>query len=54
MATLSLKTFLLQVDTTASGYQIGYQIGSWLPFLVLATLLLFLTYRNWKKRHGKS
>ena len=52
MADFFIKTFLLQADTTSAGYQIGYQIGSWLPFLVLAGILLFLTYRNWKKRHG--
>lgn len=40
-----------QIDTSAIGYQIGYQIGSWLPFLVLATILLALTYFNWRKRN---
>lgn len=39
-------------DTTDIGYQIGYQIGSWLPFLILAILLMALTYRNWKRRNG--
>jgi hypothetical protein len=28
------------VDTTSQGYQIGYQIGSWLPFVILAGLFI--------------
>lgn len=30
------------VDTTSSGYKIGYQIGSWLPFVVLAAFFLWM------------
>lgn len=33
------------VDTTDTGYQIGYQIGSWLPFLIIITLVLMVMYR---------
>lgn len=30
------------VDTTSAGYQIGYQIGNWLPFAVLAVLFILM------------
>jgi branched-subunit amino acid transport protein AzlD len=30
------------VDTTSAGYQIGHQIGSWLPFAVLAVLFIIM------------
>ncbi|HRD81700.1 MAG: hypothetical protein IAE84_04265 [Saprospiraceae bacterium] len=30
------------VDTTSAGYQIGHQIGSWLPFAVLAILFIIM------------
>ncbi len=29
-------------DTTSAGYKIGYQIGSWLPFVILAGLMIAL------------
>ena len=29
-------------DTTALGYKVGYQIGSWLPFLVIITLAVLI------------
>ncbi|MCB9284993.1 MAG: hypothetical protein H6563_13025 [Lewinellaceae bacterium] len=45
-----LFIFLFQADTTDIGYKIGYQIGGWLPFIVLAFILILLTYRNWKRR----
>ncbi|MCB0620832.1 MAG: hypothetical protein KDC43_16460 [Saprospiraceae bacterium] len=32
----------LQADTSSLGYQIGYRIGSWLPFVLLAILLFFM------------
>lgn len=33
------------VDTTSTGYKIGYEIGSWLPFLIIITLALMVMYR---------
>ena len=33
------------VDTTSSGYKIGYEIGSWLPFLIIFTLAIMVMYR---------
>ena len=43
--------FLFQADTTAIGYKIGHAIGGWVPFFVLAFILLLLTYKNWKRRN---
>lgn len=39
----------VQVDTSSAGYKIGYQIGSWLPFILLAAILIFLTVRAVRK-----
>ncbi|MEQ8702728.1 MAG: hypothetical protein RIC19_02350 [Phaeodactylibacter sp.] len=43
-------------DTTSAAYQIGYQIGSWLPFViifVLALLVIIRTYRLSQKNGPK-
>jgi len=32
-------------DTTSLGYKIGYQVGSWLPFLLIAGLMIALIVR---------
>ena len=40
---------LFQTDTTGVGYKIGYQIGSWLPFLVLATIFIWLLLKAFKR-----
>jgi hypothetical protein len=43
---------LLQIDTTRdAGYKIGYQVGSWLPFvfLVVLTLVVFGFIQKRKK-----
>lgn len=37
--------YFVQVDTTSVGYKIGYEIGSWLPFLIIITLLLLVMFR---------
>ena len=39
----------VQVDTSSAGYKVGYQIGSWLPFILLAAILIFLTVRAVRK-----
>lgn len=31
-----------QADTTDIRYKIGYEIGSWLPFIILAGLFIFM------------
>ena len=48
---IQAQTDTTQVDTTSSGYKIGYQIGSWLPFIILIGLLIFFTVRA--ARSGK-
>ncbi len=40
------------VDTTSSGYKTGYQIGSWLPFLVLAGLFLIMLRAVLRKQNN--
>ncbi len=53
-AFLSLTTLNAQespttgVDTTDAGYQIGYQIGSWLPFIIIFTLALMVIIRSYR------
>ncbi len=39
------------VDTTSTGYQIGYEIGSWLPFFVLAGLFLLMLRAVWRNQN---
>lgn len=29
-------------DTTSAGYKIGYKIGSWLPFIILAFVFILM------------
>lgn len=36
------------VDTTSQGYKIGYEIGSWLPFLIIFTLALMVIIRSYR------
>lgn len=38
------------VDTTSAGYQIGHQIGSWLPFALLAVLFIIMLRSVLKKQ----
>lgn len=38
----------LQVDTTAIGYKIGHEIGSWLPFVIIVILALLV----WRRAYG--
>ncbi|MEO1715209.1 MAG: hypothetical protein AAFU60_17920 [Bacteroidota bacterium] len=40
--------FFLQVDTTDIGYKIGYEIGSWLPFIIIVVLALLV----WRRAYG--
>lgn len=36
------------VDTTSSAYQLGYQIGSWLPFILLIILAMMVIIRSYR------
>jgi hypothetical protein len=46
---------LLQVDTTDTGYKMGYYIGSWLPFGLLLSITIVVVYFVMKNRrkHGR-
>ena len=44
---------LLQVDTTSVGYQIGYQIGSWLPFVVVIVIFGAIIYNRYSFKKEK-
>lgn len=44
---------LIQVDTTSIGYQIGYQIGSWLPFVLVVVIFAFIIYRRYSFKKDK-
>ncbi len=41
------------VDTTSAEYRLGRQIGSWIPFVVLATLFLMM-WSAAMRRGGRS
>lgn len=36
------------VDTTGVGYQVGYQIGSWLPFIIIVLLALLVVVNSYR------
>ena len=36
---------LAQVDTTSASYKIGYKIGTWLPFIILASLFIYMAVK---------
>ena len=44
---LSTMSMILsaQADTTDVRYKIGYEIGSWLPFVILAGLFILMLVR---------
>lgn len=52
---LSAQRDSADVDTTSIGYHIGYEIGSWLPFLVIFTLALMVIIRarNLSRKKGE-
>lgn len=45
---LLFQTDTTAVDTTSRGYEIGYTIGSWLPFLIIFTLALMVIIRSYR------
>ena len=42
-----------QVDTTDARYKIGYEIGSWLPFVILAGLFILMLVMARRRSEGK-
>ena len=48
MNTFSL--LFLQADTTSVGYKVGYQIGSWLPFLIIALIALLIIVKGFRHK----
>jgi hypothetical protein len=34
------------IDTTGLQYRIGYQLGSWLPFIIIALMMALVTIRG--------
>jgi len=44
---------LAQADTTDIRYKIGYEIGSWLPFVILAALFIFMLVKARQRSEEK-
>jgi cytochrome c biogenesis protein CcdA len=49
-ASLLLNAQTEGADTTSVGYQIGYQIGSWLPFILVAVLAVLVINKTRNSR----
>lgn len=45
---------LLQVVSDSASYKLGYQVGSWIPFALLAILLTIIILVLRKRRSGSS
>lgn len=46
----------MTIDTTDAMYQVGLKVGSWIPVIIILTILLFYirhTYRFGKEEKGK-
>jgi lipopolysaccharide export LptBFGC system permease protein LptF len=50
---VSLRAQTEGIDTTSQEYKIGYQIGEWLPFLVIFTLALMVIIRSYRLSQKK-
>ena len=52
---LSAQSDTVGVDTTDWRYRIGYEIGSWMPFLIIFTLALAVIIRQYRlsQRDGR-
>jgi lipopolysaccharide export LptBFGC system permease protein LptF len=46
-----MKTLMLfqEVDTTSAQYKIGYEIGSWLPFIILAVIFIWMSVAAYRR-----
>ena len=54
MILLASPALPAQVDTTDIRYKIGYEIGSWLPFIILAGLFIaMLVMARWRSEDKK-
>lgn len=42
--------FFLQTDTTDIQYKIGYQLGSWLPFILIAVVALAIILKGFRHK----
>ena len=51
---VSLRAQTEGADTTSQSYKIGYQIGEWLPFLVIFTLALMVIIRSYRLSQKKN
>lgn len=47
---LAVHLFAQDTDTTSLGYQIGYHIGSWLPFSIIILLALLILLKSSRQR----
>ena len=39
-----------EADTTSLGYQVGYHIGSWLPFSIIVLLALLVLLKSSRQK----
>lgn len=42
-----------EVDTTSVGYRIGYQLGSWLPVMIILVLALAVIWKGYRRRNDE-
>ncbi|MCB0577691.1 MAG: hypothetical protein KDD10_00075 [Phaeodactylibacter sp.] len=47
----ALNLFAQEPDTASLGYQVGYHIGSWLPFSIIALLAVLIILKS--SRQGR-
>ncbi len=45
---------LFQADTTSVGYKVGYEIGTWLPVLILSALFIWMLLKALKRNKTNS
>ena len=50
---LAVHLFAQDTDTISLGYQIGYHIGSWLPFSIIILLALLILLKSSRQRRAK-
>ncbi len=44
-----MRFIFQQVDTTSANYKIGYEIGSWLPFIILAAVFIWMAVNAYRR-----
>lgn len=50
---LTAQNDSMGVDTTDWRYEVGYTIGTWLPFLIIVALALLIIVRGHRFRKGE-